>query len=200
MKPTSDNPDSDDIQASDVTLEGTGNKKSKRHLSAVMHVTANNDTVDKDISTSNSSAEDKGQHSQTLLRQLGRLRRELAVADGGQGATDASQALDVLETDLKRSGEGAGHSCNVGKMVCTELPPLSSCRGTSAGRCQGKRQQGKAGMMVALLVPIAITAFGIIVYLLFWKRIGNQVDVEQPCAARISSKKAEAGGSQTVTA
>ena len=50
-----------------------------------------------------------------------------------------SAALDVLEAELQRPADSEGTSCTVARMVCSELPPLSSCTGTCAGKCHGNR-------------------------------------------------------------
>ncbi|KAF0313912.1 hypothetical protein FJT64_015588 [Amphibalanus amphitrite] len=146
----------------------------------------------------------EGEKKKTLLRQLDSLRTQLVDDNETFPANSStSKALDVLEAELQRPADSEGTSCTVARMVCSELPPLSSCTGTSAGKCHGnrlgneKQPMTREGMMVALLVPITITTIGIMIYVLFWKRVGSQVDVEQPSAERAgAAKKAEAGASQ----
>ncbi|XP_043235699.1 uncharacterized protein LOC122388577 [Amphibalanus amphitrite] len=141
----------------------------------------------------------EGEKKKTLLRQLDSLRTQLVDNDNETFTANSStsKALDVLEAELQRPADSEGTSCTVARMVCSELPPLSSCTGTSAGKCHEKQPMTREGMMVALLVPITITTIGIMIYVLFWKRVGSQVDVEQPSAERAgAAKKAEAGASQ----
>ncbi|KAF0311373.1 hypothetical protein FJT64_017770 [Amphibalanus amphitrite] len=141
----------------------------------------------------------EGEKKKTLLRQLDSLRTQLVDNDNETFTANSStsKALDVLEAELQRPDDSEGTSCTVARMVCSELPPLSSCTGTSAGKCHEKQPMTREGMMVALLVPITITTIGIMIYVLFWKRVGSQVDVEQPSAERAgAAKKAEAGASQ----